>query len=49
MFAYLQCDQIGLSWMMKGDLLQFGQLFKACGNIYFVQIARNFWAIFVKV
>ena len=33
-----QCDQIG-------DLLNFGQLFKACGNNYFAQIAH----IFVKV
>ena len=29
-----------------GDLLHFGQLFKACGNNYFTQIAhifRQFW------
>ena len=25
-----------------GDLLQFGQIFKAFGNSYFAQIARNF-------
>ena len=27
-----------VTWL--GDLLHFGQLFKACGNIYFAQIAH---------
>ena len=32
-----------------GDLLHFGQLFKACGNNYFAQIAFTFLAIFVNL
>ena len=32
-----------------GDLLHFGQLFKAGGNNYFAQIANTFLAIFVNV
>ena len=31
-----------LTWKHIGDLLHFGQLFKACGNNYFAQIAHIF-------
>ena len=50
---------IGRSWIENrttlasvtrlGALLHFGQLFKACGNNYFVQIVSHYEAIFVKV
>ena len=32
-----------------GDLLDFGQLFKACGNNYFAQISHILQQIFVKI
>ena len=32
-----------------GDLLHFGQLFKACGNNYFAQIAHIFIQFFKDV
>ena len=40
---------IMISVTRLGDLLQFGQLFKGCGNNYFPQIAHIFRKIFVKV
>ena len=36
-FRNLRCSVTRLA-----DLLQFGQLFKACGNTYFAQIAHTF-------
>ena len=40
---------IGDSVTRLGDLLHFGQLFKACGNNYFGQIAHIIRQFFVKV
>ena len=33
----------GTSVTRLGDLLHFVQLFKACGNNYFAQIAHKYW------
>ena len=39
---FKQTSLIGISVTRLGNLLHFGQLFKACGNIYLAQITHVF-------
>ena len=48
-FLYHLASDDSTSVTRLGDLLQFGQLFKACGNNYIAQFANTFYAIFVNL